>query len=100
MPFVVDRRELVKLLGNITQASRGIQYQAVMGRSNGTTLTIWFDSLEGHLWQFIENQETTADDLAFSVSITNFHKLVSAWNHYNLASCLVIAGLGQRNCKS
>ena len=79
MPFVVDRRELVKLLGNITQASRGIQFKAVMGRSNGTTLTIWFDSLEGHLWQFIENQETTADDLAFSVSITNFHKLVSAW---------------------
>ena len=52
MAFVVDRRDLLKLLGNIAQASRGIQYKAVMGRSKGTSLTIWFDSLEGHLWQF------------------------------------------------
>jgi len=79
MAFVVDRRALLKLLGNINQASRGIQYKAVMGRSKGTTLTIWFDSLEGHLWQFLENEETSAEELAFSVSITNFHKLISAW---------------------
>ena len=79
MAFVVDRRQLQKILSNVGQASRGVQYKAVMGRSKGTTLTIWFDSLEGHLWQFIENQEATDTDLAFSVSITSFHKLIAAW---------------------
>ena len=79
MPFVVDRKKLAKVLSNITQASRGIQYKAVMGRTQGTSLTTWYDSLEGHLWQFMENEETTAEELTFSVSIANVHKLVSAW---------------------
>ena len=45
MPFVVDRKKFAKALRNVTQASSGIQYKAVFGRSKGTTLTIWFDSL-------------------------------------------------------
>ena len=61
MSFVVDRRKLLKTLTNISHASRGVQYKAVFGRRKGTTLTLWFDSLEGHLWQFLENEETTAE---------------------------------------
>jgi DNA polymerase III sliding clamp (beta) subunit (PCNA family) len=79
MPFVVDRKKLLKVLTNISHASRGVQYKAVFGRSKGTTLTLWFDSLEGHLWQFLENEESTVEELAFSVNVKNFHKLISAW---------------------
>jgi len=84
MAFVVNRREFQKVLSNIKQASRGIQYKAVMGRSSGKALTVWYDSMEGHLWQFLKNEESTTGELAFSVSIDSFLKLISAWKSKTL----------------
>jgi len=84
MAFEVNRLGLKKVLSNIKQASRGIQYKAVMGRSSGKSITIWYDSMEGHLWQFLENEETTTGELAFSVSIDNILKLITAWKSKTL----------------